>query len=44
MPVCDIDLRVGGKYRYVWRNESGGDMGMGGTFLEIVVPERLVTT
>ena len=42
MPVCDIDLRVGGKYRYVWRNESGGDMGMGGTFREIVVPERLV--
>ena len=31
MPVCEIDLRVGGRYRYVWHNEkSGADMGMGG--------------
>jgi uncharacterized protein YndB with AHSA1/START domain len=45
MPVCDIDLRVGGRYRYVWRNEERGvDMGMGGTFQEIVPPEKLVTT
>ena len=44
MPVCEIDLRVGGKYRYVWRNESGTEMGMGGVFREIVRPERLVAT
>ena len=43
MPVCDIDLRVGGRYRYVWRSPSGSDMGMGGVFREIVRPERLVT-
>lgn len=43
--VCDIDLRVGGKYRYVWRKESTGDeMGMGGVFREIKPPERLVST
>ena len=31
MPVCEIDLRVGGKYRYVWRRDSDGtSMGMGG--------------
>ncbi|PYP02815.1 MAG: ATPase [Gemmatimonadetes bacterium] len=45
MPVCEIDLRVGGKYRYVWRQDSDGtEMGMGGVYREIVVPERLVTT
>lgn len=44
MPVCDIDLRVGGTYRYVWRNEHGTEMGMGGVFREIVPPERLVAT
>ncbi len=45
MPVCEIDLRVGGKYRYVWRKDSDGtEMGMGGVYREIVVPERLVTT
>ena len=45
MPVCEIDLRVGGAYRYVWRKESTGtDMGMGGVFREVVRPERLVAT
>src|SRR3982075_1294051 len=45
MPVCEIDLRVGGKYRYVWRRDSDGtDMGMGGVYREIVAPERIVAT
>src|SRR5260370_18258160 len=44
MPVCEIDLRVGGKYRYVWRNAEGREMGMGGTFTEMVRPSRLVAT
>lgn len=45
MPVCEIDLRVGGAYRYVWRRESDGTtMGMGGVYREIVVPERIVST
>ena len=45
MPVCEIDLRVGGKYRYVWRNTaSGQEMGMGGVYREIAVPERVVVT
>lgn len=43
MPVCEIDLRVGGKYRYVWRNAEGQDMGMGGIYREIVAPERIVS-
>jgi uncharacterized protein YndB with AHSA1/START domain len=45
MPVCEIDLRVGGKYRYVWRRDSDGtDMGMGGVYREIAKPERIVAT
>jgi uncharacterized protein YndB with AHSA1/START domain len=44
MPVCEIDLRVGGHFRYVWRNAEGRDMGMGGVYREIVRPERIVST
>lgn len=47
MVVCDVDLRVGGKYRWVWRREGGGpetDMGMGGVYREVVRPERIVST
>jgi len=44
MPVCEIDLKVGGKYRYVWRNEDGREMAMGGTYREIVRHDRIVNT
>ena len=45
MPVCEMDLRVGGAYRYVWRRDSDGHkMGMGGVYREIAPPERLVAT
>lgn len=43
-PVCEIDARVGGKYRYEWRHESGNTMGMGGVFSECTPPERMVAT
>ena len=45
MPVCEIDLTPGGKYRYVWRKKSTGmEMGMGGVFREVFCPEKLVAT
>lgn len=44
MPVCEVDLRVGGKYRYMWRHTNGNQMGMGGMYREIVPPERIVAT
>lgn len=45
MPVCVIDLRVGGRYRYVWRNDAdGSQFGSFGVHQEVVAPERLVTT
>jgi uncharacterized protein YndB with AHSA1/START domain len=43
-PVCEVDLRVGGKYRFVWRGPDGNEMGMGGVYKEIARPERLVST
>ncbi len=45
MPVCRIDLRVGGSYRYEWRRDTDGStMAMGGVYREIVAPERIVST
>jgi len=44
MPVCEIDLRVGGAYRFVWLGQDGTTMGMGGVYREIVIPERIVNT
>ena len=42
--VCEIDLRGGGAYRFVWRGPGGGGMGMRGVYREVVVPERIVAT
>jgi uncharacterized protein YndB with AHSA1/START domain len=42
--ICEIDLKVGGAYRYVLRKPGEKDMGMGGIFREIVPPERVVAT
>jgi uncharacterized protein YndB with AHSA1/START domain len=44
MPVCEIDLREGGRFHYVWRLRNGKDMAMSGTFREVVPPERTVHT
>jgi len=42
--VCEVDLKVGGSYRFVWRGPDGTEMGMRGVYREIVRPERLVNT
>jgi uncharacterized protein YndB with AHSA1/START domain len=44
MPVCDVDLRKGGTYRYVWRNEEGVEMGMGGVYKEVRRPDYMIHT
>lgn len=44
LEVCEIDLRVGGKYRYVWHGPDGSRMAMGGEYREIVPNERIVNT
>jgi uncharacterized protein YndB with AHSA1/START domain len=42
--VCEIDLRVGGKYRFVHRAPDGQEFGFYGEYREVVRPERLVST
>jgi uncharacterized protein YndB with AHSA1/START domain len=45
MPVCEIDLRVGGVYRWVWRHDlNGTEMGVSGVYHEVVPPERIVSS
>jgi len=44
LAVCEIDLRVGGSYRYVWRGPDGSEMGMGGVYREVAPPELVVQT
>ncbi len=44
LAVCEIDLKVGGTYRYVWRGPGRAEMGMRGVFREVVPPERIVAT
>ncbi|MBX9624237.1 MAG: SRPBCC family protein [Gemmataceae bacterium] len=44
LAVCEIDLRPGGKYRYVWRGPDEAEMGMGGVYREVAPPDRLVAT
>jgi uncharacterized protein YndB with AHSA1/START domain len=42
--VCEIDLRVGGQWRYVFRDGEGNEDGFSGEFLEIDAPRRSVQT
>ena len=44
MPVCEIDLTVGGRYRYVWKNADGKQMSSHGVYQEIAPGERVVAT
>ena len=44
MTVCEIDLRVGGKWRYVLRMPDGSEHGFHGQYREIDAPARLVST
>lgn len=40
MPVCEIDLRPGGNWHYVWRNAHGREFGATGTYREVDPPKR----
>lgn len=43
MPVCDMDVRVGGAYKWHWKNrEDGTQFGFFGTFTEVDAPSRIV--
>src|SRR5882672_10981167 len=44
LALCEIDLRPGGKWRYVLRAPDGSEHGFTGVYREIVAPERIVAT
>jgi len=44
MASCTTDLRVGGRYRFVFRGPDGNDVGFSGEYKEIVAPKRIVRT
>ena len=45
LDVCDVDLRPGGAFRWVWKREGDGtSMGLSGVYREVEAPARLVNT
>ena len=44
MTLCEIDLRVGGTWRYVMVASSGPEVGFHGEYRELVPNERIVST
>jgi uncharacterized protein YndB with AHSA1/START domain len=44
MPTCEIDLRAGGSWHFVWRGPDGTEMEMRGVYQEVEPPARLVST
>jgi uncharacterized protein YndB with AHSA1/START domain len=45
MPVCEMDVRAGGQYRWRWRSDNdGNEFGFRGTFREVQPPSKLVHT
>jgi uncharacterized protein YndB with AHSA1/START domain len=44
MPVCEIDLRPGGEWHFVWARADGTEMDMRGEYREVTPPVRLVST
>jgi uncharacterized protein YndB with AHSA1/START domain len=44
MKVCEVDLRVGGTWRYVMDTAEGFEVGFHGEYRELVPDERIVST
>ena len=45
MPECEVDLREGGAYRFLWRKDDGSaEFGSEGVYLEVSPPHRIVQT
>src|SRR3954465_454867 len=43
MPVCEMDVRVGGRYRWRWRSsDDRSEFGFFGTFGDVEAPVKLV--
>jgi uncharacterized protein YndB with AHSA1/START domain len=45
MPVCEMDVRVGGRFRWRWRSDDGAnEFGFSGTYREVLPASRIVHT
>lgn len=44
LEICEVDLTIGGGYRFTWRGPGKKDVGTHGVYREIARPERLVAT
>jgi uncharacterized protein YndB with AHSA1/START domain len=44
LAICEVDLSVGGAYRFTWRGPGKKDVGTHGVYRQITRPERLVAT
>ena len=45
MPVCEMDVRVGGQYRWRWRSDdNNSEFGFTGSYRELDPPSRIVHT
>jgi uncharacterized protein YndB with AHSA1/START domain len=44
MPVCDVDLRVGGTFRYEWHGEGDKAMALSGTYRAVDEPGHIADT
>jgi len=44
MISCESDLRVGGRYRFVYRGPDGKELAFSGQYTEVVKPERIART
>src|SRR5687767_949296 len=45
MPVCEMNVRVGGRYHWRWKSDEGNqEFGFSGTFREVQSETRLVHT
>jgi uncharacterized protein YndB with AHSA1/START domain len=44
MKVCDVDLRVGGTWRYVMDTDEGFEVAFHGEYRELVPDEKIVST
>jgi uncharacterized protein YndB with AHSA1/START domain len=42
--VCEIDLREGGKWRYLTREDGGYEVGFHGEYRSLKAPEQIITT
>jgi uncharacterized protein YndB with AHSA1/START domain/DNA-binding transcriptional ArsR family regulator len=42
LAICEVALKAGDSFRYVWRDPDGSEMGMSAVCLEIRRPERIV--